>query len=101
VADDVGIIRPPDAHEERLRTTAGIVVAWFAEVELHLGLPTDPYEFDWIAPVGFIRDEALPPAFPAGILGIGGGLERFLSTVPILSPDGPEAPAVRIFTPPA
>ena len=64
-------------------------------------MPSDPYEFDWTAGVGFVRDEVLPAAFPAGILGIGGGLERFQSTVLILSPDGPEAPAVRIFTPPA
>jgi len=101
IADDIGIAKPADAHEERLRTCAGLVIAWFAEVELHLGMPNDPYQFDWTAHVGFVRDEVLPVAFPAGILGIGGGLERFLSTVLIPSPDGPEATAVRIFTPPA
>ncbi len=98
VADEIGITRPPDAYEEQLRTGAGLVLAWFAEVDLHLGLPTDPYEFDWTAPVGFARDEVLPRAFPAGILGIGGGLERFLSTTLILAPGGPEAPVVRVFT---
>jgi hypothetical protein len=99
VADEIGIVRPANAHEERLRTAAGLVLAWFADVELHLGLPTEPYDFDWTTHVGFVRDEVLPAAFPAGIFGIGGGLERFLSTVLILSPDGPEAPAVRLFTP--
>lgn len=99
VAERIGITRPADAYEERLRTGAGPVIAWFAEVELHLGYPTDRYQFDWTAPVGFVRDDVLPPTFPAGILGVGGGLERFLSTTLILSPDGPEAPAVRIYTP--
>jgi hypothetical protein len=99
VADEIGIVRAADAYEEPLRTGAGLVVAWFAEVELHLGLPTESREFDWAAPVGFVRDDVLPAAFPSGILGIGGGLERFLSTVMILSPDGPEAPVVRIYTP--
>jgi hypothetical protein len=100
VADEIGVIRPADAHEEQLRTVAGLVIAWFAEAELHLGLPTEAYEFDWTTHVGFVRDDVLPPAFPAGILGIGGGLERFLSSELILSPDAPEAPVVRIFTPP-
>jgi hypothetical protein len=99
VADEIGLQRPADAHEERLRTCAGLVVAWFAEVELHLGYPTDPYEFGWTASVGFVRDDVLPAAFPSGILGIGGGLERFQSTTLILSPDGPDAPAVRVYTP--
>jgi hypothetical protein len=99
VADRLGITRPADAHEERLRTAAGLVLAWFAEVDLHLGYPTDPYEFDWTAPVGFARDDVLPAAFPSGILGVGGGLERFLSTTLILAPGGPEMPVVRIFTP--
>jgi hypothetical protein len=99
VADEIGIQRPPDAYEEQLRTGAGLVIAWFANVELHFGLPTDSHEFDWTAPVGFVRDDVLPAAFPSGILGIGGGLERFLSTVLILSPDGPESPVVRIYTP--
>jgi hypothetical protein len=99
VADDIGIERPADAYEEQMRTGAGLIIAWFAEVELHLGLPTDPYQFDWTTPVGFVHDDVLPTAFPAGILGIGGGLERFLSTVLILSPDTSEAPVVRIYTP--
>ena len=101
VADQLGITRPPDAHEERLRTGAGLVLAWFAEVDLHLGYPTDRYTFDWTAPVGFVRDEVLPAAFPSGILGIGGGLERFQSTTLILTPDGPEMPVVRVYTPTA
>jgi hypothetical protein len=101
VADRLGITRSPGAHEERLRTGAGLVTAWFAQLDLHLGLPADPYEFDWTTPVGFVRDDVLPAAFPSGILGIGGGLERFLSTTLILSPDGPEAPVVRVYTPPA
>src|SRR5262245_29165290 len=50
VADKIGITRPSDAYEEQLRTGAGLVLAWFAEVDLHLGLPTEPYEFDWTAP---------------------------------------------------
>jgi hypothetical protein len=99
VADQIGITRAHDAHEEQLRTCGGLVIAWFADVELHFGLPTDPHEFDWTAPVGFVRDDILPAAFPSGILGIGGGLERFISTVLILSPDGPESPVVRIYTP--
>lgn len=100
VADEIGIRRAPEAYEEQLRTCAGLVIAWFAEVELHFGLPTDPHEFDWTTSVGFVRDDVLPAAFPSGILGIGGGLERFLSTVLVLSPDVTEAPVVRIFTPP-
>jgi hypothetical protein len=98
VADLLVIPRPADAHEERLRTGARLVVAWFAEVDLHLGYPTDPYTFDWTAPVGFVRDDILPAAFPSGILGVGGGLERFLSTTLILAPDGAEMPVVRLVT---
>jgi hypothetical protein len=99
LADDLGIARPAGAHEERLRTGAGIVLAWFADVDLHLGLLSDPQAFDWTTPVGFVRDDVLPAAFPSGVLGVGGGLERFLSTTLILSPDGPEMPVARIFTP--
>jgi hypothetical protein len=99
VADRLSITRPADGHEEHLRTGAGLVVAWFAEVDLHLGYPTDPYTFDWTAPVGFVRDDILPAAFPSGILGVGGGLERFLSITLILAPDGAEMPVVRLVTP--
>jgi hypothetical protein len=98
VAADLGIHRTADTYEQTLRTGTAVAVAWFADVDLHLGLPTDPYAFDWTAPVGFVRDDVLPAAFPSGILGVGGGLERFLSTALVLSPDGPEAPAVRVFT---
>jgi hypothetical protein len=100
IADELGVARPADAHEEPLRTGAGRVTAWFSEVELHLGMPAESYEFDWTAPVGFVRDDVLPPTFRSGIFGIGGGLERFLSTFLVLSPDGAEAPVVRIYTPP-
>jgi hypothetical protein len=99
VADDIGLERPVGAYTQHLRTAAGVVTAWMSDVEMHLGWPTEVHQFDWKASVGFVSDEALPAAFPSGILGIRGGLERFLSTVLVLSPDGPEAPIVRIYTP--
>ena len=30
IADEIGIARPADAHEEQLHTGAGLVIAWFA-----------------------------------------------------------------------
>ena len=101
LADAIGLSRQAETHEESLRTGAGLVVAWFADVQMHLGLPTDPYAFDWTAPVGFVRDDILPAAFPQGIFGIGGGLERFPRIELVLSPTAAEMPVVRIYTPPA
>src|SRR5262245_33639216 len=80
VADVLGLSRRPEVHEVQLRTGAGLVVAWFAEVELHLGLPSEAYDFDWTATVGFVRDEVLPAAFPFGIFGIVDGPCRFRRT---------------------
>jgi hypothetical protein len=99
VAEDLGLLRRSETHEVQLRTGAGLVVAWFAEVQLHLGLPSEPYEFDWTAMVGFVRDDVLPPAFPFGIFGLGGGLEQFLRIELVLAPGMAEMPVVRVSTP--
>lgn len=64
-----------------------------------LGYPQDASVFEWTAPVGFVPDDRLSVSVRSGILGIGGGLERFLRVELVLSPGGIEMPVVRIATP--
>jgi Aspartyl protease len=99
LADDLGIPRTPGAFVREFATASGRLSAWFAEVAFRLGYPHQSSPFEWVAPVGFVRDDQLPESSFAGILGVGGGLERFLRTELVLSPAGAEMPVVRIATP--
>jgi hypothetical protein len=91
--------RPPGTADEPFRTAAGGIGAWLADVQLHLGLPTDRDSFDWMARVAFAAEGAFSDRVRSGVLGIGGGLERFSGLSLVLSPDGLAMPSVTLFTP--
>jgi hypothetical protein len=98
VADSIGVFRPDDAYTETLKTAGGPLTAWFADVRLRLGFPSDSNIYEWTTAAGFVPKEALPKSFPSGILGNGGGLDRFMHTELITSTGGVEMPVVRVFT---
>lgn len=98
-AHDLHLLRPGGMQPHVFHTAAGPFSAWFTEVTLTLGYPNNPNLFAWTAPVGFVPNDSLPVSARSGILGIGGGLERFLRVELVLSPGGIEMPVVRIATP--
>lgn len=98
-ADRLGVVRAADAFVREFVTASGRLTAWFADVAFRLGYPHESSPFEWVAPVGFVRDDQLPDSSFAGILGVSGGLERFLRVELVLSPNGIEMPVVRIATP--